>query len=122
MTEEIIQNIILTSIGVIVSSSVGYLVHKAKTCRDSLKNKILNEEIQNEALKMLIQNKLTIVYYKYEAEQEIPDIVFRNWENLFKIYKSLGGNDYIDSLNDKIKTWRTTTTDIFKKEEKNEKD
>ena len=114
MTEEIIRNIVLTSIGVIVSSSVGYLVHKAKTYRDELKNKQLNEEIQNEALKMLIQNKLTIVYYKYEAEQEMPDIVFRNWENLFKIYKSLGGNDYVDSLNDKIKTWRTTTTDIFK--------
>ena len=76
--------------------------------------KQLNEQIQNEALKMLIQNKLTIVFYKYEEKQEMPDIVFRNWENLFKIYKSLGGNDYVDSLNDKIKTWRTTTTDVFK--------
>jgi hypothetical protein len=114
MTEEIIRNIVLTTIGVIVSSSVGYLAHKAKCYRQTLKNKQLNEQIQNEALKMLIQNKLTIVYYKYEAEQEMPDIVFRNWENLFKIYKSLGGNDYVDSLNDKIKTWRTTVTDVFK--------
>lgn len=113
MTEEIIRNIVLTSIGVIVSSSVGYLVHKAKTYRDSLKNKMLNEEIQNVALRIILQKQLTDVYNKYQEKKEIPDYVYKNWLSLLKIYEQLDGDDYIHVLEKNMQSWKIIKTDVL---------
>lgn len=114
MAEEIILKIIITIVGVITTGACGYLSAKVKNYHTRLDLKEKNEKIQNEALKNILQSQLTNVYYVYQEIGEIPDYVYRNWLNMLAIYEALGGDDYIHTLADKMKTWKIKKTDILK--------
>ena len=114
MAEQIILKIILTIVGIITAGSCGYLSAKAKLYHKKLKDKEKNEEIQNMALKTILQSQLTNVYFVYQELGEIPDYVYKNWLNMLSIYEALGGDDYIHTLADKMKTWKIKKTDILK--------
>lgn len=115
MAQQIILNIIFTLVGVVVTSSCGYLAAKAKNYHNKLKKKEENEQVQNVALLYLLQNQLTTTFYVYNELGEITDYVLKNWINSFKIYKQLGGNDYVDTLKEKMMTWKVVKTDILEK-------
>lgn len=109
MTEQIVGIVI----NFIVTGLLGYVVATLKNYKNKLKSKEQNEVLQNEALKTLLQTQLTNIYFIYADRQEITDYMYRNWKNLFKIYKSLGGNDYCDELAHRMEHWRITKTDIL---------
>lgn len=114
MTEQIILNIVFTVIGVVVTSSCGYLAAKAKGYRQKIKNKEVNEQVQNVALQTILQSQLTNVYFVYQEMGEVPDYVYKNWLNMLKIYEQLGGDDYIHTLAHKMENWKIAKTDILK--------
>ena len=107
------QTIINTAVTVIVSTLLGFCFSKIKEYKERLNEKTENENIQNQALLTLLQNQLTNTYYVYNEIGSIPDYVWRNWLNLFKIYRELGGNDYVDTLKEKMMNWEITKTDIL---------
>ena len=109
------QTIISTAITFVVSSILGYCVSVIKNYKKKLKDKNDNENVQNIALLTLLQAQLTNTYFVYNEMGEIPDYVYRNWLNLFKIYKTLGGNDYVDALKQKMENWVIVKTDILNK-------
>lgn len=110
------QTIINTIITFIVSSLLGYSVSLIRTYKSKIKAKEENEKIQNEALLNILQSNLTNTYFVYEQMQEIPDYVYKNWNNLKNIYEKLGGDDYIHTLEVKMNGWRIVKTDILDKE------
>lgn len=67
----------------------------------------------NKALKIMLQSNLTNTYFVYSTKKKIPDYVYRNWLNMFKEYKNLGGNDFIDTIANKMETWEFVHTDII---------
>ena len=99
----------------VVTGLLGYVVATLKNYKGKLKAKEVNETLQNEALKTLLQTQLTNIYFVFADRQEIPDYMYKNWLNLFKIYKSLGGNDYIDQIKHKMENWSIVNTDILNK-------
>ena len=109
------QTIISTSITFIISSILGYCVSVIKNYKSKLNQKTENEKVQNIALLYLLQNQLTTTFYVYNELGEITDYVLKNWINSFKIYKQLGGNDYVDTLKEKMMTWKVVKTDILEK-------
>lgn len=111
------QTIINTIITFIVSSVLGYCVSLIRNYKNKIKAKEDNENIQNEALLNILQSNLTNTYFVYEQLQEIPDYVYKNWNNLKNIYEKLGGDDYIHTLEVKMKSWRIVKTDILDKEQ-----
>lgn len=114
MAEQILLNIIFTVVGVIVTSSCGYLAAKAKSYRDKLTKKEENEKTQNIALQTILQSQLTNTYFVYQELGEIPDYVYKNWLNMLVIYEKLGGDDYIHTLAKKMESWKIVKTDILK--------
>ena len=109
-----VTTIISTAITFVVSSILGYCVSAIKNYKQKLNNKNENEDVQNKALLFLLQAQLTNTYFVYNEMGEISDYVLRNWLNLFKIYKKLGGNDYVDTLKQKMDSWVVVQTDILK--------
>ena len=109
-----VTTIISTAITFVVSSILGYCVSAIKNYKNNLKEKSENEDVQNKALLFLLQAQLTNTYFVYNEIGEISDYVLRNWLNLFKIYKKLGGNDYVDTLKQKMDEWVVVKTDILK--------
>ena len=110
------QTIINTAITFVVSSILGYSISLIRTYKLRIKTKEENEKVQNEALLIMIQSTLTNTFYAYQQIGEIPDYVYKNWINLLKIYEKLGGDDYIHTLEERIRTWKIVKTDILDKE------
>ena len=109
------QAIINTVVTFVVSGVLGYSVSRVKVYRDKLKEKNEESKLLKEALMTMLQNNLTNTYFVYNEIGKITDYVLKNWLNSFKIYKKLGGNDYIDTIKNKIDNWEITKTDILEK-------
>ena len=108
-----IEKIISTIITFLLTTMLGYCVSSLKTYKENAKKTKDNEEIQNQALKTLLQNSLTNTFFVYESIGEIPDYVYKNWLNLLSAYESLDGDDYIHTLAVKMSKWKIVKTDIL---------
>ncbi len=113
MLNEIWVKVVLTVVGILATGSCGYLSAKVKEYCKKIKDKESNENIQNIALLTLLQSQLTNTYFVYNELKQIPDYVYKNWLNLLAVYEKLGGDDYIHTLAEKIKSWEITKTDIL---------
>ncbi len=109
-----VETIIKSAIGVIVSGALGYCISKIKEYKKTIKEKEQEKDLLKEAMMTMLQGSLTNTFYVYEELGKIPDYVYKNWLNQKKIYEELGGNDYIHVLADKMKKWNFEKTDILK--------
>lgn len=82
-------------------------------CVGVIKNYSKKTKATNKALKIMLQSNLTNTYFVYSDKKIISDYVYRNWRNMFKEYKELGGNEYIDTLAEKMESWEIVRTDIL---------
>lgn len=110
-----IINVITSVITMILSTALGYCIKSIKGYKLKLQQKDKEDVAIKEALKYLIQSNLTNTYYAYEKIGSIPDYCYKNWLNLFRIYKALGGNEYLDKINDRMEQWEIVHTDILEK-------
>lgn len=110
-----IEKILTTIITFCISGALGYAVKTIKAYKEKKEQCDKNNEVQNKALVMMLQNSLTNTYFVYEQLGEIPDYVYKNWLNLLKAYENLDGDDYIHVLADKMKSWKLVKTDILNK-------
>ena len=108
------NTIINTSITVIVSALLGVCFTKIKEYKNRLENKNKEGEMLKTALMSMLQSDLTNTYFVYEKIGAVPDYVYKNWCNSKMIYEELGGNDYIHVLDEKMKSWKITKTDILR--------
>jgi len=113
MAREIMLNIMFSVIGIIVTSSCGYLAAKAKEYHKKLKAKEKNENVQNEALKAILKSQLTNIYFVYSELKQIPDYAYQNFLDMLKVYESLGGNGFIHSIAKKMEDWEITKSGIL---------
>lgn len=113
MTSEIILKIILTIVGILVTSSVGYLAAKAKNYRTKLTNKKKNEDIQNIAIKTILKSQLTKTYFVYSKLKQIPDYVYQDFLDMLLVYEKFGGNGFVHTLAKKMEEWEIIKTDIL---------
>ena len=110
-----IDKILTTIITFIVSGALGYCVKTIKAYKEKKEQCDKNNEVQNEALLMMLQNSLTNTFFVYQQIGEIPDYVYKNWINMLKVYESLDGDDYIHVLAEKMRKWELVKTDILEK-------
>lgn len=109
-----VETIIKSVIGVLVSGALGFCISKIKNYKNTIKEKEQEKESLKEAMMIMLQSSLTNTYYVYEEIGKIPDYVYRNWLNQFKVYEKLDGDDYIHVLAEKMKKWNFEKTDILK--------
>ena len=101
-----VETIITTAIGVVVSGVISYFIGATRNYKKRM-------DATNKALMMLLQTNLTTTYFIYEPTEKIPDYVYRNWVSSRKIYEERGGNDDIHTLQKKMENWDFTKTDIL---------
>lgn len=108
------NTILTTALSTITGLVIGYVVSKLKDYGKKNRELKENNKRQNEALKLLLQNNLTNIYFVYQKLGEIPDYVYKNWKNMFHIYKILGGNDFVDSLDNRMNKFKIVRTGLLK--------
>ena len=45
-------------------------------------------------------------YYKHLPHKDIRQYEFENFIKLYEAYKSLGGNSFIDEINEEVRHWK----------------
>lgn len=109
-----IQTILTVSVSTITGSIIGYCISTIKKYKNRLELESQKSKVRDEAFMYLLQDSLTNTYYFYEQKQQIPDYIYKKWINMKKCYEKLGGNDYIHTLDEKMKSWDLEKTDILK--------
>lgn len=109
-----IQVIMNTIISFVIGGILGYCVSLIKKYKKRYEDKTEESKMLKEAMIMLLQSNLTNTYFIYDSLKEIPDYIYKNWINSLTIYESLGGNDYVHVLADKMKNWDLIKTDILR--------
>lgn len=104
-----VEQILKTIINYVVPLLLGFLIAKVTNYRKK------NDGLKNGVMTML-QSNLTNTFFYYEPFKKIPDYVYKNFLNELKAYGDLGGNDYIHTIYEHMKTWEITRTDILKKD------
>lgn len=104
MDSELAKEIVNIVIHYIVPMLLGYLL-------SSIKIRKKENESTRKALITLLQSNLTNTYYVYDTIKEIPNYIYRNWLNEFKVYEELGGNDFVHILKKKMESWKIVHTE-----------
>lgn len=58
-------------------------------------------------LKCLLRSEMLRIYYHNEEKKVLRQYEYENFEKLYKAYKALKGNSFIDKIWKEIQTWKT---------------
>lgn len=62
-------------------------------------------DVRNKTYTCMLRSMITGVYYKYRDTKKIPEYEFENLEQLYKQYKMLGGNSFVEKIWSEIQNW-----------------
>lgn len=60
-------------------------------------------------IKCLLRSEMLQIYYSCEAKKEIRQYQLENFHRMYRAYKLLLGNSFIDEIRGKVITWRVIT-------------
>ena len=64
-----------------------------------------DEEDRKETDRCLLRDRITSIYYKNRLDCELRQYEYENLERLYKQYKKLGGNSFVDKIWNEIQDW-----------------
>lgn len=74
-----------------------------------LRNKILGLDKLVDALKCELRHDMLHTYYRHKEDEFIRQYEFEDFLYLYKGYKALGGNSFIDKIKSEIDEWEVRT-------------
>lgn len=60
-----------------------------------------------QGIKCLMRSEMLRIYYHHKEDKKLRQYEFENFEMLYKAYKALKGNSFIDKIHKEIETWDT---------------
>lgn len=99
-------------ISIIMSVTSGVLLAVVKNLIDD--NKKLKQERQDkekavqDGMMLLLKIQLIEYHDKYMTADEIPTYVYDNFDEMYKVYKTLGGNGMVKHMKESIDKLRIT--------------
>jgi len=70
-----------------------------------LRDKLLGMNDVRDGQRCLLRSDILNVYYKYREEKKIRQYEYENVVLLYKAYKALGGNTFVDHIYNEINEW-----------------
>ena len=70
-----------------------------------IRNKVLGLNDVREGQRCLLRSDILNVYYKYREKKMIRQYEYENVVFLYKAYKALGGNTFVDHIYNEINEW-----------------
>ena len=85
---------LITEIGVLLGVVIGFITFCKKIA---------------DAVKCLLRNKMLEIYNRHKDTKTIDRYDYENFELLYKAYKALKGNSFIDDIYKEFRTWKKLT-------------
>lgn len=101
------------AISIILSVTSGVLLTIVKNLMDE--NKKLKKEREDksaamqEGMMLLLKIQLIEYHDKYMSSGDIPSYVYDNFDEMYKVYETLGGNGMVKHMKESIDKLRITT-------------
>ncbi len=64
-----------------------------------------DKNAKDDAMRCLLRSEIVKCYYKNQRQKSIHSYEFENISFLYKAYKALGGNSFIDKIWNEIQEW-----------------
>lgn len=90
----------------IAISAITLLSLICKPFRDKITGRKAELADRKETDRCLLRNSITTIYYKYVKDCEMPEYEYENLERLYKQYKKLGGNSFVDKVWNEAQEWK----------------
>ena len=74
-----------------------------------LRNRILGLNDVREGQRCLLRSDILHTYYKYRERKQIRQYEYENVVLLYKAYKALGGNTFVDHIYNEINEWEVVS-------------
>lgn len=74
-----------------------------------IREKILGASEIREGQKSLLRDRMSTVYYKHLDEKRLRQYEYENFMSLYKSYKAMGGNSFIDHIKNEVDQWEVTS-------------
>ena len=74
-----------------------------------LRNRILGLNDVREGQRCLLRSDILGVYYRYRESKKIRQYEYENVVLLYKAYKALGGNTFVDHIYNEINEWEVVS-------------
>ena len=74
-----------------------------------LRHRILGLNDVREGQRCLLRSDILNVYYKYREQKVIRQYEYENVVLLYKAYKALGGNTFVDHIYNEINEWEVVS-------------
>ena len=104
---------IISCIVSITTGSFAILVAVCKPIRNWLfKNKKEKEKAEEEKRRSeetdrcLLRDRITSIYFKNRLDSQIKEYEYENVSHLYKQYKALGGNSFVDRIWREMQDWQ----------------
>lgn len=62
-----------------------------------------------QGIKCLLRSEMLNIYYRHKDSEHIRQYELENFCLLFRAYKALHGNSFIDKINNEVMTWTVDT-------------
>lgn len=84
-----------------ITGVVAFVVLIVKPIRE----KVLGANDIKEGQKSLLRDRMTTTYYKHLDEKKLRQYEYESFMALYKSYKALGGNSFIDHIKAELDEW-----------------
>lgn len=92
----------------IPSAAIVLLTTICKPFRKWLLGRTQERENSHETDRCLLRDRITSIYYKHHRDCEMKLYDYENLERLYKQYKNLGGNSFVDKIWEEVQEWEIT--------------
>lgn len=74
-----------------------------------VRNRVLGLNDVREGQRCLLRSEILHTYYKYREQKTIRQYEYENAVYLYKAYKALGGNTFVDHIYNEINEWEVVS-------------
>ena len=73
-------------------------------CRP-LRDQILGTRALREGQRCLLRSEIVRLYYRHHEDRKLREYEFKNMRQCYEAYKALGGNSFIDRIEEEMRSW-----------------
>ena len=89
-----------------IASGILSIITLASLLIKPIRKKIFNNNRSLEGELCLLRSEMMKTYYKNLDTRTIRQYEFENFIKLYEAYKSLGGNSFVDEINEEVRHWK----------------
>ena len=76
----------------------------ALLCRP-IRERILGTRALREGQRCLLRSEIVRLYYRHHEDRKLREYEFKNMRQCYEAYKALGGNSFIDRIEEEMRSW-----------------